>query len=164
MTDERPRPQYGEYAPEGWVSPHYPPPNVEDVVTAAPAAPVVARRSWDVALTVALLVLGLYTVLSGYIGFSSLPQVFDQLFTQMGVGDFSSDAAANAVGIAANIVQTVLWLAGAVLGWRALRANRIAFWWPLGAGILANLIVVVMVGVVIAMDPAYAAYLAQQQP
>jgi len=165
MTDERPKPKYGEYAPAGWVPPRFPPPEAETAVTGASAPsvkPAPVRRNWDSMLTFGLLGLGFYTVVSGYVGFSTLPAVFDELFTQFGLGDFTSDSAANAVGLAANVVQTVLWIAAAVLAGFALRRNRLAFWWPLGAGIAANLIIVIMVGVVIATDPAYAAYLAQQ--
>lgn len=161
MSDERPKPQYGEYAPEGWVAPQVQPIPTEAAVPAAP--PPRARRSWDVILTFALLAIGLYTVVAGYGSFPNLPALFDQVFAQLGVGDFTSDDAARAVGFAGNVVQTALWLVAAVLSSRSLRANRIAFWWPLGAGMIAGIIVVTMIVIVIASDPAYSAYLLQQQ-
>ncbi len=165
MTDPRPRPQYGEYAPEGWVSPHYqppaetPPPVAEDVVVQPRK-----RRTWDTVLTFALLGLGLYSVLSGFVGFSRLPEIFDQMFTQLGIGEFTSDAAASLIGVLANITQTTIWIIAAVGAGIFLQRGKIAFWWPLAGGVLANLIVVIMVGVVMASDPAYAAYIAQMTP
>lgn len=162
MADERPRPQYGEYAPEGWVSPHYPPPEPPAVA----AEPVAAdaprkRRTWDTALTFGLLAIGLYFVLSGFVGFSQLPEVFDQMFAQLGIGDFTSDQAAVTIGIVANIVQPVIWAIAALGASVWLRRGRIAFWWPLAGGVLANLIVVILVGVVMSSDPAYAEYVTQ---
>lgn len=163
MADERPRPQYGEYAPEGWVSPHYPPPEAPavEVAPVAAEAPPVKRRTWDRVLTFGLLGIGLYFVLSGFISFSRLPEVFDQMFAQLGIGDFTSDSAATTVGIIANVVQPVIWAIAAFGASVWLRRGRIAFWWPLAGGVLANLIVVILVGVVMALDPAYAEYVAQ---
>lgn len=163
MTDDRPRPQYGEYAPEGWVSPNLPaptPPAPEPEV-----APVVAvaprRRLWDLVLTFALLGLGLYFVLSGYVVYGQLPAVFDQVFAQVGISEFTSDELARTIGIVINVVQTVIWVFVAGMAGMSLRRGRIAFWWPLAGGVLANFIVVILVGVVIASDPAYAEYVSR---
>ena len=84
MTDDRPRPQYGEYAPPGWVSPVAAP---EPVIAAPPpsgtpsAAPT--RRTWDVAVTLALLGFGLYSVVSGFVAFTDAPALFRQVFAML---------------------------------------------------------------------------------
>lgn len=160
MPDERPRPQYGEYAPEGWVSPHYQPPEPPVEATPVPA-PAVPGRTWDRVLTFALLAFGLYTVISSFIAFTQLPATLDAVFAQLGVGDFTSDAAANAVGLAANIIQPIIWVIVAWLSWRSLQTGRVTFWIPLAGGVLANLIVGILVGVVMAGDPAYLEYYTQ---
>ncbi len=163
MPDERPKPQYGEYAPEGWVSPNQepppPPPLAADIVVEAPK-----RRTWDTVLTVSLLSLGLYSVLSGYVGFGRLSDVFEQMFSQLGIGEFTSRAAAGTIAIVANVVQTVIWLVVAVLSAVALQRGRIAFWWPLAGGILANLVIVILVGIVLLGDPAYVEYVSRLSP
>lgn len=164
MSDDRPRPQYGEYAPPGWVSPHLAPEPQAQSVQEPIAAPARERRTWDTALTLGLLGLGLYTVLSGYLSYSNMPAIFDQVFAQLGVGDFTSDAAAQSAAVAANIVGTVVWIVVAVFGTAFLRRGRIAFWWPLAGGIVANLVIAVIFGIVMAGDPAYAAYMAQLTP
>ena len=65
-------------------------------------------------LTFALLGVGLYTVLSGYVGFSQLSDVFDEMFTQLGIGEFTDVDAANTAGMIASIAQTVIWIIAAV--------------------------------------------------
>ena len=164
MSDERPRPQYGEYAPDGWVSPYSPVPDSTEAPLAAEQVvvePVRKRRTWDTVLTFALLGVGLYTVLSGYVGFSQLSDVFDQMFTQLGIGEFTNVDAANTAGVIASIAQTVIWVIAAVGAGISLQRGRLAFWWPLAGGVLANLILVILVGVVMASDPAYAEYVTQ---
>lgn len=165
MTDERPRPQYGEYAPPGWVSPV--PVEVPEAV-AAPSAPaaaaVPARPTWDVALTVGLLALGLYSVVSGFVAFADAPALFRQVFDTLGIGDFTSNEAANSAGPVIMAVQAVIWIAAAALAVRALRRGTLAFIWPVAGGVLANVIVGIIVGVVIAGDPAYLEYLGVTAP
>lgn len=166
MSDQRPRPQYGEYAPPGWVSPVAQPDEPaappSPPSSAVPAAP--ARRPWDVGLTVALLALGLYTVVSGFVGFADAPALFRQVFTMLDIGTFSNDDAARTAGTVIVTVQTVIWLAVAALALRALRSGRLAFVWPLAGGVLANIIVGIIAAVVMAGDPAYLEYLTRSTP
>lgn len=167
MTDERPRPQYGEYAPPGWVSPvAMPAPETAIAAPAPSSAPSAtpARRTWDVALTVALLGFGLYSVVSGFVAFTDAPALFRQVFALLDIGAFTSDDAARRAGVVIMIVQAVIWLVVAVLGMRALRRGKLAFVWPLAGGILANIIVGVIAGVVMMGDPAYVEYLGQLTP
>ena len=71
MTDDRPRPKYGEYAPLGT-------PAAATPVVAAPTVvepevqPVRRRRTWDIALTTALLILGVLDVAGSFSRFGSL--------------------------------------------------------------------------------------------
>lgn len=167
MTDDRPRPQYGEYAPPGWVSP-VAAPEPETVVAAPPpagtpsAAPT--RRTWDVAVTLALLGFGLYSVVSGFVAFTDAPALFRQVFAMLDIGTFTSDEAARTAGVVIMIVQAAIWIVVAWYGVRALRRGKLAFVWPLAGGVVANVIVAVIAGVVMAGDPAYVEYLGQLTP
>lgn len=190
--DERPRPQYGEYAPEGWVSPatghgvdagsghgqaaggrdaavggspavH--PANVDGRGSARPTtADRPERRTWDILLTVVLLGLGLYTVGSGYLAYSNLGEVMDQVFRQIGIGGFTSVDLAATLGVVIMVSHTIIWIAGALLGARALKRNKIAFIWPLAAGVLATLVVFVLIAILMISDPSFAAYLEGMSP
>jgi len=112
-------------------------------------------------LTFGLFGLGLYTVLSGYLAYGGMSDIFNQVFAQLGIGEFTSDSAAQSAAIAANVIGTVVWLIVAFMGSRFLQRGRIAFWWPLAGGVVANLAIAIIFAIVMVNDPAYAAYLAQ---
>jgi drug/metabolite transporter (DMT)-like permease len=164
MTDERPRPQYGEYAPEGWVSPV--PAQPEPSIHGAPPVPAPvdrppAPRRWDRVLTVGLLAFGLYWVVSGYFSFSDLSAIINQVFDQYGIGEFTSTAAASSAGTALMVVQSVFWAGAVLVAVSRLRANKLAFFWPLVFGAVSMIVCGVIVGVVMTSDPAFTAYLEQ---
>lgn len=161
MTDDRPRPQYGEYAP-------LPP------VTAAPepiAAPVevveaqpAPRRTWDVVFTTALLLFGVIDVVVAFEYFATLPVALREVYEQMGVPAFTSDALALQMGLAINVVRVVVLVIVIVISlWRIAR-GRLAFWVPLAGALVAGLALVACILVVMISDPAMAQYLAQQTP
>ena len=166
MVDERPRPQYGEYAPEGWVSPV-----ALAQAESAPAAPASvaapaptfaagsARPAWDRILTIALLGFGLYSVVSGYVSFSNFAAVLDQVFEAQGIGDFTATDAAAPAGLVINIIQTIVWVASLILAMAAFRRNRIAFIWPLFGGLASVIAIAIVMGVVLSADPAWQAYI-----
>lgn len=180
MTDERPEgrpaPMYGEYAPPGWVSPVQ---NVDPaepvpvpVQEPAPASaqpgsgwPAVApaqtkpkRRTWDIALTIGLLLLGTWSVAGSVIQYANLGTVLLAVFDQLGAGEFTSFELAATVGLVANVVQIGLLILAIVLGLWSLRRGRLAFIYPLIAGVLATIILTVLMGVVIVSDPAFIEY------
>lgn len=163
MVDERPRPQYGEYAPEGWVSPvaeqqtQTPEPVAPTPVT--PAARANVRPMWDRVLTVALLGMGLYWVVSGYANLSNLAAVLEEAFTTQGIGDFTATDAAAPAGLAISIVQTMIWVGVLMLSMSALRRNRIAFIWPLLGGIATVIVIAIVLAIVVSADPAWQAYI-----
>lgn len=137
----RPRPEYGEYAPPGWVSPNaadlpapVPPPS------AAPAAPpVAAPRAWDRPVATALLVIGFFGMSLGLYGGLNLQAVLEQAGAMQGVTP-SLPAWTPQAGLAIAISHVVLY--AVAVGWtlQRLRQNRSAFWVPLGAGIVAAII------------------------
>ncbi len=176
--DERPRPQYGEYAPEGWT---WTPPVDERAAAAAaeanaaaaaavsPAAPAAAPRSGtagahpiDRVWTIALLVIGVFGALYNSLALFQLPTTALESAklsaSMLGVdapADFVAGPAVPTfifIGIA---LQLVLWF-GALLWSRArLRAGRLAWWIPLVAGVAAFVVVVVVGMLVFASDPGF---------
>ena len=161
MTDDRPRPKYGEYAPLGTPAAAVP-------VVSAPTAvepevqPVTPRRTWDVALTAALLILGVLDVAGSFSRFGSLAATLRDAYAQQGIGQFTSDQLANDMGIAINVTRVVLLVAAIGFGLWRLGHNKVAFWVPLAIGGLSLLVVLVCLLVVVLTDPALAEFAMQQ--
>ncbi|TBN57389.1 hypothetical protein EYE40_08245 [Glaciihabitans arcticus] len=169
MTEERPRPQYGEYAsPEDQaqamgtpLEPVLPPPVAGERIesTVAPDSVIPKPRPWDRIVTTALIAIGTFAVLTYFPTFATMGETFSQAFTIAGYGDFESESLANSVGAVLNVVMSVFFIGSVVLAIRALRAGRRAFWIPLSAGIVFVLIVIIATVVVMTGDPAFQAYL-----
>jgi hypothetical protein len=156
-----PVPRYGEYAPEGYVPPQ-PAPGYEAAAgyqpygsASYPAQPGARRRkTWDLVLTVVLLVLGAFGALLGvvYGAIFTDPDLLDQALKMQGYGGFSGDpGAAPAVLIVSHIVLYLLALGGSI---PLLLTKRVAFWVPLAAGVLAAIIFWATLMGVLLSDPA----------
>ncbi|MFD4422722.1 DUF6264 family protein [Agromyces sp. NPDC058484] len=177
--DERPRPRYGEYAPEGWT---WRPPADEPVTNAAPApesapamspagaagAPAAAAHPTDRAWTVALLVLGAFGAVYNALTLILLPQsVLESARLSASVlgteapTSFTAGPAVPAVIVIGVVLQATLWV-GAMLWSRArIRAGRLAWWVPVVAGIAAFTVVLVASMIVFASDPAFFQFLSR---
>ncbi|WP_424448812.1 DUF6264 family protein [Microbacterium arborescens] len=179
---ERPRPQYGEYAtPEeqrariaalGGAAPH---PDVAETAhvpavgpdarpggaSRAPLPPsrpttTAARptRLADRVITVALLAYGFVTVLG------AIPQLVDfagfaQTWMDMAGIDASltDPAGGRAWGIAAAVVYGAGWLVTAALSWWSLSARRLSWWIPLVGAIVTFIIVSMLLAAPLLSDP-----------
>lgn len=141
MTE--PAPYSAQPAPPP-VQPYYAPPAAARPGQAYPApydpaAPVPRRpRTWDRVLTLVLLGIGLFGagfgVLSGILYEESMIDAMrDTPF-------WSAPPWLGAAGVFLVISHIVLYLAAAAISIPLLVRNRIAFWAPLGAGVLAALI------------------------
>lgn len=112
------------------------------------------RRTWDVVLTIILLVLGLGGMLMGVfygIAFSS-PELLDDAFRQQGLDGFSGDVGATPLVLI--VSHVVLYLVAAGVSILLLVKKKIAFYVPLIAGVVAA---VVFWGALVALmlsDPA----------
>lgn len=159
MTDDRPEPRYGQYAPLP-PTPESPPTGPEPA--AALPAVQAPRRTWDVVLTTLLLLLGVIDVVSGFPQFAGLAATLGTVYASQGFGTFTSDGLAATMGIAINVARVVVLAAAIVVSLLRIRANRIAFWVPLAGAALAALVVIVCVLAVILQDPALAEYVAKQ--
>ena len=175
MSDQRERPQYGEYAsvdeqvaaggyrvepePATPVAPASPtrfaPPSAAARVPGAPPA----QRPWDLALTVAFLVFGAYSVVSSIPGLLDFGATINQIYALSGYGDYTEIGLANTIGIVILVSQSVLFIATVIVTALRLRARKMAFFVPLIGGVVAGIVIFVLMLVAIASDPALAATL-----
>jgi hypothetical protein len=172
--EERPRPQFGEYATPEEQRARIRQPSVTDhlsdgIAPPPPAAPpflpppapvsgaaVRRPRLIDRVATFVLLGYGLVTVLSAIPQFVDFTGFVSTLSQVMGLrSDLPVPASGRAWGIAAAVVLGVGWLATFVLSWAVTRSGRLAFWIPLVAGAVINILASFLVVVPLLSDPAF---------
>lgn len=173
MTDERPRPQYGEYASTeeqllagGTAVParEFPPPAPGTRIEAGAAVGEQAslrqrRRSRDVVVTTFLLSMSAYFVISTISGWTDFATTLDEAYAQLGYGDYTSVELANSIGLAITIVQLVLLVVSAIMSIAFIRSGRTSYWVPLAFGALSIIVTVILMMVAMTSDPALANYL-----
>jgi hypothetical protein len=144
-------PQYGERlpAPAGPPAPGVAPAYAGPVYGApgygAPGLPpVTRRRTWDLVLTIILLVVGVIGMGIGliYAAMFSDPalvkEIFDQAYSQSGLGGWNGSVGSAPAVIA--ISHIVLYLVALGVSILLLVKNKIAFWVPLTAGVVAAIV------------------------
>jgi hypothetical protein len=180
----RPAPQYGEYAPDGWVNPVLAeqeraeraaavaaPTGVPAPGAPAQRTPAAGRRpatavvrlgasSGDLFLTLMLLGLGLWSVV-GYFRVgdvaTAVRRAIEQQYTTLAApAALSSAAIVNLVGAVVILGLTVWW---SVV---RLRAGKRSAWVPLLGGVVATVFSTVVFMVVLAHDPQFASWWAQR--
>jgi len=183
--DERPRPRYGEYAPEGW---SWQPPADPAETTAAPpsAAPVPAqpeasgptvsapgaaapteRRpapAWDRIITIALLVLGAFGAWDSARSMQQLGVQIQTTYTMLGIGEFTPPAWLPTVSVVGIVVQLSLYAAVLGVTILRLRARRIAFWIPVTGGVVSVVFTLAVMAAVVFSDPTYLEFVQSQVP
>jgi hypothetical protein len=160
MTEQRPRPQYGEYAT----------PQVQAEAMGLPSAvpppsvlaerPVAVRRPGQAnrIVTLMLLALGLVNVVLSAGNYLDLPGSIQTVYDQMGLGTYTSTALASSLGVVALVLSLVIWLTTAAVSALLLRRHRLSWWVPVvGAALLFIAIAIVMTVAVIS-DPAFLTY------
>jgi hypothetical protein len=172
MSEERPRPQYGEYAtpeqqaqamgkrpiPPLRVQPEMPAPpdpatRVSDPGQRAALAPAVASgHPIDRMITIVLLGLGLFQLLDSIGGFLDFRVTLNQLATAFGLS-FAAPAAATQAGYWILAANVVLLLLTAVVAIRVVRGSHIAFYIPLIGYLVFE---IVMVTIVMTTVPSFA--------
>ena len=115
--------------------------------------PVPRRRTWDVVLTIILLVAGLVGMIIGlfYAWIFSDPALFGEVMAQQGM-PISVDT--RGAGVIIAVSHVVLYLVAAGVGILLLVKNRIAFWVPLTAGVVAALVFWGTIFAVVLSDPS----------
>lgn len=164
MTDERSRPEYGEYAsPEeqaaaiGTV-----PEAMQDITPQAvvPEADIAPIRRWDIIASVALIVIGAYATFSSIPQFANLQGTIEGIYAVYGyTGTYPNPALASAIGIAINIVQPVALVLAMIISARRLRGGHIAFWIPLVAGVIVTIVAGALLVTAFYSDPAFISFL-----
>ncbi|MFJ3385196.1 MULTISPECIES: DUF6264 family protein [unclassified Curtobacterium] len=178
----RPAPQYGEYAPAGWVNPVLAEQERAERSAAAsaprPAAapghptvtrdadrpPVAVQRlgasSGDLLLTLMLLGLGLWSVIgyfrTGAVATAVRRAIEQQYTTLADPSALSTAANVNLVGAITILVLTVWWSVA------RLRAGKRSSWVPVVGGIVATVFSTVVFMVVLWHDPQFATWWAQR--
>jgi hypothetical protein len=182
VTDERPLPQYGEYAtpeqqaaamgieyvpadqkePQASSTPAsalaHPAPSPRDVVRDIPApAGAVARRSprpYDRFFTYVLLGVATYSLISGIPDFVNFAGVFSDQLVKLGLPEYSQPALAGQIGIALLVSQAVLYALTFWLAIRQMRRGRPAFFIPVLGAIVFLIISCVLFLIAFHADPA----------
>lgn len=145
-----PPPAYGERLPDPTGAPTYAAPTYAAPAYGTPGAgaaypaPPKRRRTWDLVLTIILLIVGLFGMGIGliYAAIFSDPalvqEVFDQAYGQSGLGGWNGSVGAAPAVIA--VSHIVLYLAAVGVSILLLIRNKIAFWVPLTAGVIAAIV------------------------
>jgi hypothetical protein len=182
--DARPRPQYGEYAPDGWTwtpppgettsdpAPQMatpPAPRAPHAPSAHAAAAAAVRdqrpaRPADRAVTVVLLVIGVLGAWLSVGVLQALPQSMQVLHTQEGLDSYTPGPEIPGLILIGSIVQVVIWVVAAAGSIALIRARRPSFWLPLSAGVLAAIALFVCTAIALSGDPALIDQLTTMRP
>lgn len=175
---ERPRPRYGEMAPEGWswkppqaderpggagngaATPPPPPsapaaaPTGQAPWLAMPAQPKTSRApGWDLAVTVSLIVVGLLGTFLAISILAATPQAVQQLYTQEGLGAYTPAASVPGVITAGSITLAGVWLASTIVAILLMTRGRRAFYVPLIGGVVSFVTIFAFMIVILTTDP-----------
>ncbi|ROS51508.1 DUF6264 family protein [Frigoribacterium sp. PhB24] len=178
MTDERPKPRYGEYAPEGWVNPVTAADDTAeearvaeqdarpalstdvragDETRTAPPALTTGRRVDRVA-TFALIGLGAFGAIQAIArvpGYATTQLAQFETFG-LDLSGFGSSAALQTFGTVMAVVAVTLFSVSTWWTLRRLRAGRLGFVVPLVAGVVFGLIQGFGAAAILMGDPAFA--------
>jgi hypothetical protein len=175
--DDRPRPEYGEYAtPEEQRArmthpqPAYQPAPAQPTgpVVAAPAAPPPAAlasrgRAIDRIVTVALLAYGAFVVVSTVFELSDFTVFANAWMKTMGMaGSFTTTPESQAWATAGVIVFAIGWIVTALFSWRALSRGKRAWWIPLVGALVSWIVLTVCLTIPLVADPAVMHWFDQQ--
>lgn len=172
--DPRPRPKYGELAPEGWTWPphekhghggHPATPGQTDPRHPSPRAaqppPANAQfgpgplgvSAWDRPVTLGLLLIGLLGTFFSASILTALPQAVQMLYTQQDLGSYTPAASVAGLITGGIIVQALIWLGTAAWSILLLVRRRRAFYAPLIGGVVSFVAIFVFMSIVLASDP-----------
>ncbi|WP_426624715.1 DUF6264 family protein [Leifsonia sp. McL0607] len=181
--DERPRPQYGELAPPGWV--WRPPQDADRLDTAhhSPAASEVEQHPpappqppagpgpnghgpyrpgpqlradaprWNLAFTVVMLVLGFFGMSYSIGTLQALPAAMALLHSSQNLGAYVQDPSVAPLITAGTVAMAGIWAISAGLSVWLLVQKRLAFYVPLVAGVVALITLFAILGIIFSTDP-----------
>ncbi|TFD90392.1 DUF6264 family protein [Cryobacterium serini] len=181
-NDPRPRPQYGELAPEGWT---WQPPVEKDRVDAAPvpdpasgagtALPPQATNppfrsasaprivpGWDRPWTVGLLAFGLLATVYGVFSLGGFPIAMQAFYTDQGLGTYTPAASIGAITTIGAITLVFVWLAATAVSVRLLVRRRRAFLVPIIGGAVSLVVLFAFTMAALFIDPTLIEFLSRQ--
>ena len=158
--DRRPRPQFGELAPEGW-SWRPPQPEQSDGNPPPPAPPLPVPSGvprWDRPVTMTLLILGLLGATFAASVLIALPDAVQLLYTQQNLGTYVPAASVGPLLTLGMVLQGLIWLVTAGISvWLLVRGRR-AFWVPLVGAAVSLVALFVVMSLAITSDPTLLDY------
>ncbi|TFC33553.1 DUF6264 family protein [Cryobacterium sp. TMT2-42-4] len=159
--DSRPRPQYGELAPEGWS--WTPTPDERTLATPPAAGPAAAPEravrpagtapAWDRPVTLSLLVLGLLSTFFAVSMLTMITESIQLLHTQLDLAAYEPDPSAAGLVTAGIIGVSLVWLATAAGVILLLVRGKRAFFVPLIGAVLSAFVFIAFTTAVLATDP-----------
>jgi hypothetical protein len=167
MTEQRPRPQYGEYAtPQaqaeamGLPSPAHAVPRVpQPVQDVRPVDAGHRRQQTNLIVTVTLLALGLVNIGMSIGSYGNLGATIQTVYDRLGYGTYTSGALAASLGVVAIVVSVVVWLATAAVSALLIRKHKVSWWVPLAGATLQFVAIAIIMTVAVVSDPAFMTYL-----
>ena len=172
--DERPRPQFGELAPEGWV--WHPPKDADRLETGHPAAeahpgrpatPVRSREeellaqaggerpvpAWNQPVTILLLIVGIVGMFLSIGTLAAAPDSIQLLYANESLGTYKPAPSVSTILLAGEISMVGIWVISAVVSIFRLTRHKLAFFIPIIGGVVAFIALFVFFTVIIASDP-----------
>lgn len=171
MSDDRPRPQYGEYAtPEqqqAAIREPLPQPVVEPVHTAptppsaAPISPVApAKVPGDRVVTLILLGIGLLSVLLIGLPMASFSVMLPEVLLQAGVpAEYANIERSRLWDVAMCAVYVIGFAVTAFFALRRLRAGKLSWWIPIVGAVITGVLFNIVASTAYATDPGFLAYM-----
>lgn len=178
--DPRPRPQFGELAPEGW---KWQPPEEKDrgdpvpapIVGAGTGAPPHASTTavpptpaprtvpgWDRPWTIGLLIFGLLATVYGVFSLGGFPVAMQIFYTQQGLGTFTPAPSIATITTVGAITLVFVWLAATAVSVRLLVRRRRAFFVPIVGGAVSLVVLFAFTMAALFIDPTLIEFLSRQ--
>jgi hypothetical protein len=172
--DERPRPKFGELAPEGWV--WHPPKDVDRLDTGHPvpeahetraSAPVRSPEqellaqaagerpvpAWNQPVTILLLIIGIVGMFLSIGTLAAAPDSIQLLYANESLGTYKPAPSVATILLAGEISMVGIWVISAVLSVFRLTRHKLAFFIPIIGGVVAFIALFVFFTAIIASDP-----------
>jgi hypothetical protein len=166
-SDDRPIPQYGEYASDSEresaivrsggtvanpdVSPPAPQPTMPVSGPVARSTPGVIDRL----ATIFLLAFGLIYTIGGASSYLDLGTSLERMFVELGVGHYHATSMTSIIGVAIVASEAVLWLIATVWSYVRLGRGKRAWWVPAVFGLASFIVSIALLGVLLAADPVF---------
>lgn len=167
MTPEAEQPQYGERAtPEEQAKAVAQSGGVQEWQRRAAIPPAHKRHTPDNTsatpvstfnrlATLILLGVGLVAVVQSAFGYLELGTTIQTLYTEQGIGDYTSTQLTGVIGVSLIIVHAVVWTATAWVSLGVLARGRTSWWIPLVGALINFIIMALLLAVLLLADPAF---------